>query len=216
MNPNYTHTSILLDASGSMYSIKEDTIGGFNEFIEDQKKQDGKMTVTLAQFSYSNDYRTINEMSDVKDIFKLDESSYVTGGGTALLDSVAKLIKDTGNKLAALPEDERPGKVIVTIITDGGENASQEMTKQALADMIKHQEEKYNWNFSYIGANQDAFEEANSFGLASNTANFAANSKGVKQVFRGMSKSYASYRADTTLESNYSLNQSDIDEADVS
>ena len=95
--------------------------------------------------------------------------------GTALLDAVGKAINDTGQRLAAMPESERPGLVMMIIVTDGGENQSKEFTKKQIADMTKHQEDKYNWQFTYLGANQDAFAEAGGMGMSTGTSGYAAH-----------------------------------------
>src|SRR5688572_2581845 len=140
MNTDYTHISILLDRSGSMDSIKDDVIGGFNSFIEEQKKVPGKLTVTLSQFDTDYDVLfnsvDISKIPDIKGIFQ-------PRGMTALLDSAAKLIIDTGKSLAEMNDTDRPGKILFVMITDGHENASEEQTRDSLAKMIKHQEEKY-------------------------------------------------------------------------
>ncbi len=158
---NYTHIAFLLDRSGSMMSIKSDTEGGFNAYIESQKGQPGRCTVTLAQFD--NEYDEVFAGLPIESVRPLNLQPR---GMTALNDSIARLVQSTGEYLAAMPEDERPGVVIVGIMTDGMENASHEWTRPAIKALIEDQENKYNWTFSYMGANQDAIEVGSSMGIA--------------------------------------------------
>lgn len=160
-DPNRTHLAFLLDRSGSMQSIKTDTEGGFDAFIAEQRTQPGVCTVTLAQFD--TEYEVNYQDLPIADVPPLNLEPR---GMTALLDSIARLITDTGKRLAALPEDERPGTVIVGIMTDGHENASTEWTHAAIKSLIEQQENTYDWTFSYLGANQDAIEVGASIGIS--------------------------------------------------
>src|ERR1700712_1893887 len=114
MRSDYTHVSVLLDRSGSMQSIQSDVEGGFNSFIEAQKKVPGKLTVTLSQFDDVYELVYAN-----KDINEVPQLNLQPRNSTALTDSLAKVIYDTGGALSALPEADRPGKVLILIITDG-------------------------------------------------------------------------------------------------
>lgn len=214
MKKGYTHIGILLDESGSMGPTRKDVIGGFNTLIADQKKEPGKLTVSVAKFNSTGTYSTIHNMVDIDLIKDLSEEDYSPGGGTALLDSAAKFINEVGKSLSLLPEDERPEKVLITMITDGEENDSKEITRRVLADIIKEQESKYNWQFAYVGANQDAFAEAHSFGVTSNAVTYTSNSLGTRKLFKGMSDSVAYYRS-ASADTVYSLSQDQIDNAKV-
>ena len=158
---NYTHIAFLLDRSGSMMSIKSDTEGGFDAYISSQRSQPGRCTVTLAQFD--NEYEEVYRGRNIGDVPKLELQPR---GSTALNDSIARLVQTTGEYLAAMPEDERPATVIVGIMTDGMENASTEWNRPAVKALIEEQENKYDWTFSYMGANQDAIEVGGSMGIA--------------------------------------------------
>lgn len=160
-DPTRTHIAFLLDRSGSMQSIKTDTEGGFDAFIAEQRTQPGECTVTLAQFD--DKYEVVYESLAIKEVPPLRLNPR---GMTALLDSIARLVNDTGARLAALPEHERPGTVIVGIMTDGLENASREWTHAAVKALIEQQESVYDWTFSYLGANQDAIEVGASIGIS--------------------------------------------------
>jgi hypothetical protein len=206
MKSGYTHVSMLLDRSGSMDSIKSDTIGGVNQFINIQKKEPGEMTLTLCQFD--NEYEIVYNMRPIGEIPNLTEQTYIPRGSTALLDSACQLIVDTGNRLATMPIDSRPERVMVVIITDGEENASHQHTRQNLADMVKHQEDVYKWQFVYIGANQDSFAEGAKMGM--HGVNYEASSGGTAAMYSAVAKNVSVNRKAAPGEKK-SLSQKDID-----
>jgi hypothetical protein len=160
-NPNLTHLYFLLDRSGSMQSIKDDTEGGFNAFIDEQRKQPGECRVTLAQFDdqYDEVYRDL-PLGEVPPL------QLQPRGSTALLDSIGRLVGEAGSRLAALPEEQRPGIVVVGIMTDGHENASRELTHPQVKQLIERQSKDYSWQFLYLGADQDAIEVGSSIGVS--------------------------------------------------
>lgn len=160
-DPNLTHLYFLLDRSGSMQSIKDDTEGGFNAFIEEQRSQSGRCRVTLAQFD--DQYEEVYRDRPVADVPPLQ---LAPRGSTALLDSIGRLVGEAGQRLAAMPEHERPGVVVVGIMTDGHENASRELTHPQVKAMIERQTKDYGWQFLYMGADQDAIEVGSSIGVA--------------------------------------------------
>jgi hypothetical protein len=156
-----THLYFLLDRSGSMQSIKSDTEGGFAAFVEEQRQAPGRCRVTLAQFD--DHYEEVYADRDVADVPALDLQPRST---TALLDAMGRLVTDAGRRLAALPEAERPGTVIVAVMTDGLENASREWTHPAVKALVEQQTVDYGWQFMYLGADQDAIEVGTSLGVS--------------------------------------------------
>jgi hypothetical protein len=152
---------MVLDRSGSMQSIKDDTIGGFDAFISEQRRLPGRCTVSLVQFD--NLYEEVYTGRDLADVPSL---TLVPRGSTAMLDAIGRAVNATGARLAAMPEDERPGTVIVGIMTDGLENASREFTYPMVKALIEQHEQVYDWTFMYMGANQDAIEVGASLGVA--------------------------------------------------
>jgi hypothetical protein len=161
-DPSYVHYIFIIDRSGSMHTIREDTEGGLRAFIDRQLEGigDAKRTVSLYQFDTEHDcVYSFAPLASAKD-YKL-----VPRGGTALLDACGMAIQGSGKLLAKMPEDERPYQVTVVIATDGQENSSHSFTRDGIRKMITHQQDKYNWKFTYIGANQDAFAEAGSIGI---------------------------------------------------
>jgi len=156
-----THIYFLLDRSGSMQSIKSDTEGGFAAFVEEQRKAPGDCRVTLAQFD--NEYDVVYADRPLSDVPALDLQPR---GSTALLDAMGRTITDAGARLAALAEADRPATVIVAIMTDGMENASQEWTHPAIKALVTQQSDHYGWQFLYMGADQDAIEVGAQLGVA--------------------------------------------------
>jgi len=153
-----THIAVLLDRSGSMEAVKDETISGFNYFLKEQKAAGDNASFTLVQFdSQSTD--VVHEARPVRDVPNLNGDTYQPRGSTPLLDALGETINSTGRTLAAIPDPNRPDKVVFVVITDGEENASHKFTKSQVKEMIGHQTEKYNWQFIYLGANQETAEQ---------------------------------------------------------
>lgn len=161
-----TDISVLLDRSGSMASIKADTIGGFNEFLAAQKAEPGEATMTLVQFD-SSGYDRVIDAKPLAEAEPLTDHTFQPRGSTPLLDSMARIIQETGERLRAMNPTERPEKVIVVIVTDGEENCSKEFTRDEVMAMVTHQRGAYKWDFIYLGANQDAIRAAAQVGIPS-------------------------------------------------
>ena len=160
-----THLYFLLDRSGSMQSIKSDIEGGFAAFVEEQRKGEGECLASLSQFD--DVYEVVYTDKPVKDVPALD---LVPRNMTALHDAMGRMISDAGAKLAAMPEDQRPGNVVVAIMTDGLENASQEWHAPAIKSLVELQTKVYGWTFLYMGADQDAVEVGAGLGIAAGSS----------------------------------------------
>ncbi len=158
--PDLTHIFVLLDRSGSMQSIKDDIVGGFDAFVAEQRRGDGECRMSLARFD--NEYELV--FSDIP-IDQVGPLQLDPRGSTALLDSMGRLIVDAGARLAALPEGRRPGTVVVAVMTDGLENASREWTHPAIRSLVDQQTSTYGWQFLYMGADQDAVEVGGGLGI---------------------------------------------------
>jgi len=191
-NPHLTHLYFLLDRSGSMNSIVEDTVGGFDAFIAEQRRfteeAPGECRVTLAQFDDA--YEEVYADRPIADVPSL---VLQPRGTTALLDSVARIVVDAGKRLAALPEDQRPGTVIVGIMTDGLENASREWSHPQVKQLIETQTRDYQWQFLYLGADQDAVEVGMSIGVSAGHSVTYGRGK-VKQAMAATAANVSSYR----------------------
>jgi hypothetical protein len=165
MNNNLTDITMVVDRSGSMATCQSDAEGGLNAFISDQAKQPGDALLTLVQFDST--YEFVHRACKIGDV---PHYHLVPRGMTALHDAVGRAIVETGERLAAMPEEGRPGLVIFTIVTDGEENSSREFTGAQVKEMIERQTNEWNWHFEFLGANQDAFKSAASIGIAANNA----------------------------------------------
>lgn len=193
MNSNLTEIIFLLDRSGSMGGLESDTIGGFNAFIENQRKLEGKTLVTGVLFD--DQYEVVWNGAEAEKV-KLTTEEYFVRGCTALLDAVGKTILDVGYRLSKTNEADRPGKVIYVITTDGFENASREFTYKKVKELIKHQQEKYNWEFIFLGANIDAEKEADSLGInIENAYSFEASEEGVESMYKMVSEAVTEKRS---------------------
>ena len=160
MRADLTDITLVVDRSGSMESISGDAEGGVNNFIAEQAQQPGECLVTIVQFDQEYEFVQRGVNASECPPFRLKPR-----GTTALLDAVGRAINETGARLAALPEPDRPGLVVFVITTDGQENASQEFTREQVRKMIAHQQQAYNWQFTFLAANADAFSEAGGMGL---------------------------------------------------
>ena len=202
MNKNLTEIVFILDRSGSMGHLTDDTIGGFNTFIENQKKEDGEAVLTTVLFD--NQYELLHDGVNLKDVNPLTNKEYFARGTTALMDAVGKTINTIGNRLSNTKEEDKPSKVIMVITTDGAENASMEFTQPQIKEMIEHQTNKYDWQFMFLGANIDAVSTAQNFGISGQfAANYTASSVGTDALYSTLSKSVSCVRGMGVLEDNW-------------
>lgn len=203
-NPDYTRISLIVDRSGSMDSIREDMDGAIKTYLEEQAKFPGKLEVDVTVFDSIVD----TLYSGVKPN-KVKFPLIVPRGLTALHDAIGITATKLGTELAALPEKERPGTVLVVVVTDGGENASQEY-KGAIAPIIKKQESEFNWKFIFLGANQDAVATAADLGIAKGSAiTYNASAAGVSSV----SASLSSYSTATRSGLGYNFSDEEREDA---
>jgi uncharacterized protein YegL len=168
---NLTELVVVVDKSGSMGSVQNDAIGGFNVFLEAQKKAEGEAKMTVVMFDTSFSFYAANV--DVQSVKNFDTKSYVPNGGTALYDAVGKTIDEIGKKLAAMKEEDRPSKVIFAILTDGEENSSRAYSGSQVKSLIEQQRDTYKWDFVFLAAGAEAFKESEMLGMArGKTMNF--------------------------------------------
>lgn len=180
MSKKLTEIIFLLDRSGSMTGLESDTIGGFNSFI---KKQCALGPTRLTTILFDNKYELLHNGVDANTVY-LTEKEYYTRNSTALLNAIGKAILDVNFRLSHLDKEEYPGKVIFVITTDGLENASTEFTYDKIRQMISKQEEIYNWQFIFMGANLDVAKESHKLGIhPSMSFSFQSTSPGTKQMY---------------------------------
>lgn len=193
MRKDLTELVLILDRSGSMHGMEQDTIGGFNSTIEKQKAEEGDVNVTTVLFS--NTAVTLYDRLPIADIPKMTEKEYSVGGSTALLDAVGGAIDRLRNIRKQQKDEEKAGKVIFVITTDGMENASREYTKKLVREMIEHEQEANGWEFLFLGANMDAVKEAGTLGiLADRSATYTNDTAGVHTTFAGISGAVSAMR----------------------
>jgi uncharacterized protein YegL len=194
MKKNYTKIIFVIDRSGSMTNIKNDMEGGLKNFISEQIKLNvGKCDVSLYQFD--DVYESVFEN---KDITNTPEYTLNPRNATALYDAIGNTINRVGNQLSQLKEEDRPDRVMMVIITDGMENSSKEYNAAKIKEMITHQSETYNWQFSYLGSNQDAWAVSQDLGICNDsTMTYANNSIGVDSVWASLSTATTMYRSCT-------------------
>ncbi len=155
----------VLDKSGSMQAVKDDALGGFNAFLEEQQKV-GDAGLTLVWFDHGFEVGYEGNLSDAKKV-----GSWPNGGSTSLRDAIGKTFAHVAPRFSK----EKPEKVIMAILTDGFENSSVEFSQEAVANLIKEHQDKYGWEVIFLAADQDAWATAQNFGiLQKNAINYAS------------------------------------------
>jgi uncharacterized protein YegL len=192
MTENITEIACVIDRSGSMASIRNDAIGGFNTFLEDQKKLPDKAKTTVVLFD--DEYLLLHNGVDLENVKPLTEKTYVPRGTTALYDAIGRTISAIDARVSGTTDQ----KVILAILTDGQENASREFKKSKIIEMIQSRE-KMGWCILYLSASASAFADASMIGVSSNnTMSFVPDSKGMHKAYSTMSASFSDYRSSTS------------------
>ncbi len=180
-----TLIAMVVDRSGSMESIRDDTIGGINTFLAEQKADAENVIYTYAQFD--TEYEVIHDNIPMADAPLLDRSTFVPRSATALLDAMGKTINRVSSYIATQPDNEKPERVILVIVTDGRENSSREFTRSAIFELMKSKQDNDDWNVIYLAANQNAIAEARNWGIkAGGAMNYTAGEIGVSNVFAAL------------------------------
>ena len=200
---NITELVFILDRSGSMAGLEDDTVGGFNAMIEKQKKQPGKCWVSTVLFA--NESQVIHDRLPLEEIRPMTREDYSVGGCTALIDAIGDAMRHIGNiHKYARPEDV-PAHTVFVITTDGMENASHRYSAQEVRRKIQRQKEQYGWEFLFIGANIDAVQTAGRFGISSDRAvNYHADKQGTQVLYACVSKAVENIRANAPMAANWS------------
>lgn len=189
-----TDINIVLDRSGSMALIANDVIGGFNAFIEEQKLQSSEAILTLIQFDH--DYEVVHDGIDINRVPLMTNRTFIPRGMTALLDAIGRTIVSTGSRLDDMNAADRPNKVVFVIITDGHENKSTEYSKPQIDNMIKTQTDGYQWEFIFLGANQDAITTGRQMGFdAGNSLSVGPSGQSMGNAIRSASTQVSTYRS---------------------
>ena len=163
-----TEVVFILDRSGSMNGLEQDTIGGFNSVLSKQKEGEGEVLVSTVLFD--NKCEVLHDRLPIQEINPMTEKEYYVRGCTALLDAVGGAVHHIGNIHKYAREEDRPSKTLFVIITDGRENSSRTYDYPKVKKMIERQQERYGWEFMFLGANMDAISEARRFGIKEHMA----------------------------------------------
>jgi Mg-chelatase subunit ChlD len=192
MNKNLTELVLVLDRSGSMSATKDDAEGGLREFVRKQRREPGEAVMTFYRFD-----NVIDQVFEEKNLKSVEDNDLALDprGGTALLDAIGQAVNEVGTRLSKKDESNRPGKVIVLVVTDGQENASHEFTRERIFEMITTQKNKFNWDIIFVGADQDAIATGGSYGI-SFQASLNSSGKSHRNAYSALG--YAVSRSRTT------------------
>lgn len=202
MKKNLTELVFILDMSGSMYHMTADTIGGYNSLLEKQKAVEGDAYVSTVLFNTRT--TVLHDRVDVHSVAPITRAEYAPSGGTALLDALGGAIHHIGNVHKYARSEDVPEKTLFVITTDGQENASQRYSADKVRQMIRRQREKYGWEFLFLGANIDAVETAEQYGIGRGRAvRFHNDAAGVELNYRVVSDTVASMRCGAAVAPNW-------------
>jgi len=194
-----TELVCIMDRSGSMGAIRSDAIGGFNTFLEEQKKVEGKANLTLVMFDTKHD--VIHDGVDVQEVKSLDETTYIPGGATALLDAIGKTIGDVARRHAELKKSKRPKNVLVAILTDGQENSSKEFCNPERIKILMDEKRKDKWQFVFLSSDMSAIETARSIGIRDTDSALIGSSGGsYRSAYSAVNAMATSMRCSTSDE----------------
>ena len=194
MKKQLTEIVFILDRSGSMCGLEEDTIGGFNSLIAKQKKQEGEALISTILFDDCTE--VLHDRIPLDRIKPMTEEDYYVRGCTALMDALGKAIKHISTIHKYAREEDRPSKTIFIITTDGKENASRQYSSERVKKMVEERKSKYGWEFLFLGANIDAVETAGHFGISKDRAvNYHSDAEGTALNYEVLSDAICSIRA---------------------
>ena len=202
MNRHLTELVFILDRSGSMRGLEQDTIGGFNAMLDRQREAEGQALVSTVLFDSGTE--VIHDRVDVRKVEPMTEKQYAVRGCTALLDAVGGAIHHIGNVHKYAREEDRPARTLFVITTDGMENASRRYDAGRVREMIRRQTERYGWEFLFLGANIDAVQTAGRFGIdADRAANYHSDSLGTALNYDVLGDAIHAVRGGKPLDSNW-------------
>lgn len=202
MKKGLTELVFILDRSGSMSGLESDTIGGYNGLLEKQKQEEGEAVITTVLFD--DHVELLHDRINLRGVAPITEKDYFVRGSTALLDAIGKTISKIGNAQKHTAEEERAERVLFVITTDGMENASREYSLKLVREMIERQKTRYGWEFLFLGANIDAAETAESFGIHRDMAvNYNPDGEGTQLNYQVLCDVVTSFRDGATIHENW-------------
>lgn len=198
MENNFTEVVFILDRSGSMSGLEDDTIGGFNSMLKKQREEDGEANVTTVLFD--DEIKMLHKRVNIKEIKNITSKDYYVRGCTALLDAIGYSINFMIN-VQKNKKEEKAKNVLFIITTDGYENASKEYSYEKIKKMITYEKEKYNWQFLFLGANIDAISTARNFGISEEFAsNYVSDEVGTQITYEVMNSAISNCRANGVVD----------------
>ena len=202
MKKGLTELVFILDRSGSMGGLEADTIGGFNSLLAKQKREEGEAVVSTVLFD--NEIQVLHDRVRLEDVAPMTDRDYFVRGCTALLDAVGGAIRHIGNVHKYARAEDVPEHTLVVVTTDGMENASRRYDAPRVREMVKRQQEKYGWEFLFLGANIDAVETAARFGIdARHAANYHSDPQGTRLNYEVLSEAVCAVRASAPLSGDW-------------
>ena len=193
MNDSLTELVFILDKSGSMAGLEADTIGGYNALLAKQKREPGRALVTTVLFD--DHCRRLHDRADLAAVAPLTERDYSAGGSTALLDALGRTIHHIIEAHRRARVEDRPGRTLFVITTDGAENASRKYGPRAIKALVEREKRKYGWEFIFLGANIDAIATAAGLGIdADRAADYRADSEGTRRNFEAVGEAVSELR----------------------
>lgn len=202
MKKDLTELVFILDRSGSMSGLEDDTIGGYNALLEKQKKEAGEAIITTVLFD--DKYELLHDRINLRGVEAITDKEYYVRGTTALLDAVGKTINKVRNVQKHTNQDEQAEHVMFVITTDGMENASREYSYEKVNKLINHQKENYGWEFIFLGANIDAIVTAERFGIDKDrAANYHADSEGTRLNYKVLSQAISNMRSNHVVSEDW-------------
>lgn len=200
MISNVTEIVFLLDRSGSMLGLEEDTIGGFNSLLERQKKEEGK--ALLSTILFDQHFEVLHDRLPLETVAPITIKDYYVRGTTALLDAIGRSVVKISNIHMTVEKEAKPDRTLFVITTDGYENASQEFTYEKVRNIINHKIEMEQWEFLFLGANIDAFDVGSRLGIdKSKVANYHADAQGTHLNYEALSNAISDFRVNKTVKS---------------
>ena len=199
MKNNITELVFILDMSGSMSGLESDTIGGFNSVLNSHKNEEGKTYVTT--YLFNSNSRMIHDRLPIEEVENMTDKQYIPGGSTALIDAMGNAIRHIAKIHRYGRKEDVPEHTIFVITTDGMENASHQFSAEEVRRMVSHEQEKYGWEFIFLGANIDAAETARRYGIEKERAvNYMHDSMGTSKVYDAVNKAIRYSKADIQMD----------------
>lgn len=184
---SHFHITVILDRSGSMETVRSDTVGGINAFLREQQDTSGEGTLTLVQFDSQGPYDVLCRAMPLRDVMPLSIDQYVPRGSTPLYDAIGRGISDIDSLLGSTPPAWRPTNLLLVIVTDGQDNCSREFSRGDVGRLLNARK-KQGWHVIYLSSDLGSLKDARDLGVEyDNSLLFDLNSKGIADAFKSVS-----------------------------